>query len=474
MRDSIGKIVISAARVVACASVALCAVYLFRWGEFSSICLDSQIVDRFILFSEQTEISRCGDGYSTVMGTSRLPKPVRVTQSFASLDGLLNVWPAPAHSITVAVSGSEQMSFFSDSRVVVIGAVPAQTKSQIQTAVLISWLKQLNPHTDDFSRRVLTDFLRSVANKKFELESLDGSFPSLGKVRFGDLPTRVDEYCQLPWRAIDEIENCESLGIASLRPVLANSLWLIYENLSWRERRNFWAWLRSSALLTNEFLPIDIKAGESHALLKVLRYWLSQTVDADRRDSLFASISQKLNLRSIHTPLVGIVGGDSLPEMPLIHRPVLVNLNGAWFWKSQYGTFRSDVEKPEVRHLVAFGCQPSPGRSAMSSAKITVLLASRCDLSSQVQMEELLKGDMAGFISSNLSLGIIWLNAAVLRTKLGRSLPNQILAERLTLRRLRKIEPWREDRWDEALRAFRPQSQTVELVLSHRASRDLL
>lgn len=473
MRERVRHIVIIVAQVLACASVALCAIYMFRWGEFASVCLESHLVDRFVLFSEGVEISRCGNGYSTVMGFSRIPTPIPVTRSLTPLDGLLSEWPAPSQPISVVVSELEQMSYFGDPQVAVLGAVPARESSNLQSAILLSWMKQIAPQADEFSRRVLIEFLRSVANKKFRIESLDGSFPALSQVRYGDLPTLAADYCQSPWRALDELNTCDSTGVSAWRPILANALWLIYDDLSWRERRSFWAWLRSTVLEQDQFIPNEILIGDSREIPRVVHHWLEHSVSAERRESIFARVSQKLNLNAISTPLVGVMG-DVRAEMAQIHRPVLAFISGGWRWISPFGQFKSELSKPQVRHLIVFGCRPSPNREALRAAKVTVLLASKCNHVGPIHMDELESGDMAGFISANLELGIIWLNASVLRAKMKKVLPDAMFSQRLTLKRLRRIEPWREDRWDEALRAFRPHSQSVDLVLSHRASRDLL
>lgn len=447
--------------------VLLLSAYAFnRQSEFVSQCLNSGLVDTLVFFSEDASIANCQQS-----GWQSSAAPVRSQQLrrwTSAIDSLRSFWPRPKNSIQAIVIQEEPFAYSIGRNHILIGGVLTQSQRHWQAALTEAWLTQTAFGVSSLERNILADFLVAVLNGRFVVPSLSGfSGHPEETVAIGYFDQTPQQYCISDFRHPSEQADCTEKEGQAWRSFLARGLWRIYEAANLSERRTLRRWLSQDVALGSDSLVEDGNLKDAAWAKAQIWRWSKKILNSERQEIFLSRLERQLGLDRIENPAVALQV-ETLPDGASPSTPLLIRQNGQWRWWLGRETIPALAPKVAPRHVVAFNCATWPNTTDIS-AEASVLYMEDCAGTQLQGWEDLADGDLNAFIAANPEVSLLWLNARALR-KLDRAgLP----LGRLSLKQMRHISLWQEDRWDPSLRVFRPRA-AIDLVLGHRASRNML
>lgn len=465
------------AKTLAIVALVLSAVFLHRMADFSAQCFHSQLVDRFIIFSKDIqEIPHCGQRWSwgDLSGLAADPLRLRWPRVAAQAERLFEVWPAPPQPFQMVVVTEDPFLVAQQGSQFLLGASLADSSDLWLRELVRVWVGATTQGLTPLEVGVLADFLAAVARDQLRWTNWLGQSEEGHELTWAGGVILAREYCLSPWREVSDLNNCESDANQGLsrghRRLLARGLWEIYQMADWQARRRLWIWLREKVALGHE--PLLAKASDvsGNAVQRVLSRWLKvafpQPALQTRGQVVLRS---RLGLSQAESPAV-VVEFDRSTHLREFEG--LVRMDQHWQWWTPTGQVEADRPRGKPSHWVKVGCHPPSAAMVANLAQKTFLFIEMCEPRDLQGGRFLTQGDLRAFLAANPNLGVFWLDARALAKTLSETRPDG-QHDPLSLKRLRLWSHWREDTWDRALAAFRSRA-AVDLILSHRATRDLL
>lgn len=467
-----------AAQIVAVAALLFSTYFLNRLAGFTAECFNSQIIDRFVLFSERVEVPHCRRnwGWGGERGTAPSHWTLQWPRVTTKLDRILEVWPVPAHRYQmIVVSQDPFVTERSETQIVLGGAIARQPGNWLREIVR-NWVVDSTAGQSEVEQLVLADFLTAVADDEFTVSGLNGLARAGENVVWQNSALNPEGYCLSPWRDPKDFEACDPAAVTELhgiKPLFSRALWEMYRTASWQERRHMWRWLKNEVGQGRESLfHIDqLKLSALEKLNQTLSHWAKRIyATPERQAQVLFRLKTRLGLKSAASPFMVVEAGQGI-EKHWGRFESLVRVEGTLqWWSAQERIYAVPVTGKPI-HWVRVDCRiPMVGEIAGLAAK-TVLFVQSCAPETLNGWDSLSQHDFKSFIAANPEVGVIWLNAQGLRQALQNE--SVLASAKVSLRRLRHSSHWREDSWDASALAFKP-SAAIDLVLSHRASRDLL
>ena len=472
LRTKIGLFI---AKTMAITALLLAAVFVHRMAGFNARCYSSQIIDRLVLFSERQEIPNCRRALTDLaLGTNlsdmRSDKWGRWTPS---LDHLFDIWPKAHRGLAVVMINEEPFAYAQEGNILMLGGAWTSSRRLWSNLVTAAWLAQSTEGMLALEREILSEFLVSLAEGHHEMVGLDQTTIPESQINWANTTLAAKDYCLSPWRRPEEFNNCTTENGENYRPLLSRGLWLIYQQADWRGRRQLLEWLTKTVAQNSESLLAAQPTAESSIewIKSELARW-SEKAQLPVHSFFASTLSSKLGLIQAEKPFVVVEG--TVPDSLTLTTQNLLFQNGEQnIWLGPIGRQSPPIRHFKPQHLIKVACQKPALDQVGQWAENTVLLILVCDPNGVRGWELLAQQKIKLFIAENPELPMIWLNVAGLRRTLSEEPQMSASTKPISLKRLRRLSRWKEDLWDKASHTFIPRA-AVDLVLSHRASRDLL
>ncbi|MGE0761941.1 MAG: hypothetical protein AB7N80_01555 [Bdellovibrionales bacterium] len=392
----------------------------------------------------------------------------------AAFDQLMDLWPKPTRPLAVVMLKEEPFALYQEGTHLLMGGEWMRSRRQWSTLIATTWVQNTTQGLISLEQFILSEFLVSVVDGQHQLVGLDQSLLDNDQINWATTAQSPQDYCVSIWRRPEELEECHVQQGENFRPLLSRGLWQIYERADWRGRRRLMAWLTGPVARGEEPLlmakPEQVDSVEW--VKSELERWSGKAALSEA--ALFLqSLSLRLGLQQAERPYVLIesaIPADlslEFAEALLFQTPDRV-LN----WVSAVGRLRPPDLDLRPQHAVVVVCRRPNLEQLRDLAQSTVLLIQACDARVLKGWTHLAHRRLKSFIADNPDQPMIWLNVDRLRHTLAQREGGDSTIP-LSLKRLRSLSHWREDLWDKASHTFIPRA-AVDLVLSHRASRDLL
>ncbi len=469
------------AQVIAVVALMFATYFLHRVAEFSAVCFKSQIVDRLVLFSEKAALPHCNQNWGWSGNWRQIPDhwSLHWPRVAAKAERLTEVWPLPPTLFKVVVVTEEPFISDRDGAQLIVGGVVAHGAQTWLKELIKAWVEVTTMDLLPLEHAILSDFLAAVAEGSFSLEGLGGVTKPGTQINWNSSAIRPDEYCTSPWRDARDYDFClvdypgEVGRLRGLKSLFARALWDFYNQADWNEQRALWRWLRSDVALGKApFIKLEGRPLPGIDRLNLTLVMWSKKIfrTPERQARAMYVVKARLKLNLAASPYVIIEANKKL-EKRSHEIQSLVRINGELEWWSSGERMKSFDPRVIPLHLVKIGCDLPTVGALSNVARKTVLFIKSCHPENLTGWDSLAEHDFKTFIAANPEAGILWVNVQGLKDAVESNMVSN--SARVTLKRLRRWSQWQEDAWDKASLAFKPRA-AIDLVLSHRATRDLL
>lgn len=263
----------------------LLALIAFGYLSRKPLCINSQIVQRLDIATDRGTVTAYSCEYNEHVPYA--PELVDLIQKIEpqleQLQTLFSVWQVPTQ-VDLWVFGTDKNIFRIKDQTIILSANLLEEPATLKKAVLKVWYRSLTEKHETRNillEEVFTDFVL------FSIEQ--NSFSQVfSKARWPYVLQTKSSLCRSPWIPLDLMSGCtkaQTIDAISIRPLLSESLYLGWRNLSHQERNlvilNLGHWLKSEIQLSTSGSEVQDLATASEFVSSILNSLISTSKTQD-------------------------------------------------------------------------------------------------------------------------------------------------------------------------------------------------